>query len=86
MMQPVEQAGLLLRRESAKLGIVFQRAALLGRRQIFVAAEPVSGVARAVLGRTPFMIGITGAIGTSFRLKLVPLAVLLGLGERPGGR
>jgi hypothetical protein len=40
---------LLLRRKASILGIVFERAALLRGRQVFIAAEPVPGVSGLVL-------------------------------------
>ena len=73
MLQPPLQLGLLLRGKPAELGIVFERAALLRRRQVFIAAEPVSGVARLVLLRTE-LIGTAG-VGITFFLKAVPLPV-----------
>ena len=72
MLQPLLQLGLLLRRKPAELRIVFERAALLRGRQIFIAAEPVSGVAGLVLRRME-LIGTAGA-GILF-LKAVPLPV-----------
>jgi len=76
MLQFVLQPLLLLRGELAELGIVFEGAMLLGRRQIFVAAEPVSGMAGLVLRRAR-SIGAAGAtgIGTTLLLKVVPLPV-----------
>ena len=72
-LQPLLQLGLSLRRKPAELRIIFERPALLRGRQILIAAEPVSGVARLVL-RGPGFIGATG-IGTIFFLKTVPLPV-----------
>jgi len=78
MLQPVLQPRLLLRRKPAKLWIVFERAALLRGRQVFIAAQPVSGVTGLVLRRTDLigadLIGAAGA-GTTFFLKVVPLPV-----------
>jgi hypothetical protein len=68
MLQLVLQPLLLLGRKFAELGIVFEGAALLGRRQIFIAAEPVSGVAGLVLRRMRL-------IGTGIVLKVVPLPI-----------
>jgi hypothetical protein len=62
-----------LRSELPELGIVFERTALLRGRQIFIAAQPVSGVAGLVLRRTG-SIGAAGA-GMTFLLKSVPLAI-----------
>src|ERR1700690_3975390 len=62
MLQAVSQPCLLLRRQPAKLRIAFERAALLGGRQIFIVAEPVTGVARLVLRRKG-SVGVAG-IGT----------------------
>ena len=73
MLQLLLQPRLLLRREPAELGIVFQRATLLRGWEILVAAEPVSGVAGLVLGRMSW-IGAAGA-DTTFFLKVMPLAV-----------
>jgi hypothetical protein len=73
MLQPLPQLRLLLRGKPAELWIVFERAALLRRRQILIAAEPVSGVPRLVLRRME-LIGTAGA-GTTFFLKAVPLPV-----------
>ncbi len=73
MLQPLLQAGLLLRGKSSELRIVFERAALLRGRQILIAAEPVSGMAGLVLRRVE-LIGTAGA-GTIFFLKAVPLTV-----------
>jgi len=73
MLQPVLQPRLLLRGKLAELRIVFERAALLRGRQIFIAAEPVSGVARLVLRRT-HLIGADG-VRTTFLLKVVPLPI-----------
>jgi len=92
MLQSLLQAGLLLRGKLAELRIAFEGAALLRRRQIFVATQPVSGMAGLVLRR----MGLIGAAGAErrFFLKVVPLAVgrlrllllrrrgMLGLGER----
>jgi len=94
MLQSLLQAGLLLRGKLAELRIAFEGAALLRRRQIFVATQPVSGMAGLVLRR----MGLIGAAGAErrFFLKVVPLAVgrlrllllrrrgMLGLGERRG--
>ena len=62
-----------MRRQTAKLRIVFERTALLCGRQVFVAAEPVPGVARQVLRR----MRCAGMAGTRmfFWLKVVPLSV-----------
>ena len=73
MLQPVLQPGLLLRRKLSELRIVFERTALLGRRQIFIAAEPVSGVPRIVL-RTMRFIG-AARVRATFVLKPVPLPI-----------
>src|SRR6266404_1207818 len=73
MLQPVLQPGLLLRRKLSELRIVFERTALLGRRQIFIAAEPVSGVPRLVL-RTMRLIG-AARVRATFVLKPVPLPI-----------
>jgi hypothetical protein len=67
MLQPSVQLGLLLRRKPSELRIVFERAVLLRGRQIFIAAEPVSGVAGLVLRRTNFVL----------KLALVSLLTLL---------
>jgi len=56
MLQSISQSGLLLGRKPAELGIVFEGATLLGRRQILIAAEPISGVAGLVLRRTRSML------------------------------
>ena len=73
MLQPLPQLRLLLRGKPAELRIVFERAALLRRRQILIAAEPVSGVAGLVLRRME-LIGTAGA-GAILFLKAVPLPV-----------
>ena len=73
MLQPSLQPGLLLRGKPSELGIVLEGTALLRGRQVFIAAEPVSGVAGLVLRRTE-LIG-TARAGTVFFLKMVPLAV-----------
>ena len=73
MLQPLPQLRLLLRGKPSKLRIVFERAALLRRRQILIAAEPVSGVAGLVLRRME-LIGTAGA-GAILFLKAVPLPV-----------
>jgi len=73
MLQPALQPGLLLGRKPSELRIVFERAALLGRRQIFIAAEPVSGVTGLVL-RTMRFIGAAG-VRAVFVLKPVPLPI-----------
>ncbi|MGA8538233.1 MAG: hypothetical protein WB566_01965 [Terriglobales bacterium] len=77
MPQLVLQAGLLLRREPAELRIAFERAALLSGRQIFIAAEPVSGMAGLILRRTR-LIG-TVWVGTGIVLKVVPLPICMRL-------
>jgi len=82
MLQLVLQPFLLLGRKLAELRIVFEGAALLSGRQIFIAAEPVSGVAGLVL-RWMRLIG-AGGVGMTLGLKPVPLPVrVLRLG-RPG--
>ena len=73
MLQLVLQPRLLLRGKLAELRVVFERAALLRRRQILIAAEPVSGVPGLILRRTN-LIGAAGA-RTSLFLKVVPLSV-----------
>ena len=73
MLQPVLQPVLLLRRELPKLRIVFESAALLRGRQIFIAAEPVSGVPGLVL-RTMRFIGAAG-VSVALVLKPVPLPI-----------
>src|SRR6267378_7274302 len=73
MLQPVLQPGLLLRRKPPELRIVFERTALLGRRQIFITAKPVSGVAGLVLRPMRF-IGTAGVRAT-FLLKPGPLPI-----------
>ena len=73
MLQPLPQLRLLLRGKPAELRIVFERAALLRRRQILIAAEPVSGVAGLVLRRME-LIGTVRARAILF-LKAVPLPV-----------
>jgi hypothetical protein len=80
----LEQARLLLRRELAELGIVFEGATLLRRRQVFIAAEPVSCVSGAVLGRTGRSIFISKAMPLSIGLRLGRARRLGGanLGER----
>ncbi len=85
-LQPALQARLLLRRQLAELRIVLEFAALLFGRQISIAAEPVSGMARLVLRRRGFAgVALVGAsfvrarrIRTSFFVKLA-LACLLTL-------
>jgi hypothetical protein len=72
MLQPVLQLGLLLGRKPSELRIVFERAVLLCGRQIFIAAEPVSGMPGLVPRRMD-LIGAAG-VGTLF-LKVVPLPV-----------
>ncbi len=62
-----------MRGKLPELRIVFERAALLCRRQIFIAAQPVSGVTGLVRWRME-LIGTAGA-GTAFFLKAVPLPV-----------
>ena len=74
MLQPSVQLGLLLRRKPSELRIVFERAVLLRGRQIFIAAEPVSGVAGLVLRRTSFA-GAT-LVGTNFVLQLALVSLL----------
>jgi hypothetical protein len=73
MLQPLPQLRLLLWGKLAELRIVFERAALLRRRKILIAAEPVSGVAGLVLRRME-LIRTVGA-GVTFFLKAVPLPV-----------
>jgi len=73
MLQPVLQPGLLLRRKPPELRIVFERAALLRGRQIFIAAQPVSGVPGLVL-RTRRFVG-AARVRAAFFLKPVPLPV-----------
>jgi len=87
MLQPVLQPRLLLWRKPAELGIVFKRAVLLRGWQVFIATEPVSGVAR-LIARDLCSIGTAGA-GMTILLKVVPLPVrtlggrrIPGLGER----
>jgi hypothetical protein len=81
MLQFVLQPGLLLRWKPPELRIVFERAALLRGRQIFIAAKPVSGVPGLVL-RTMRFIGVAGVRGTFF-LKPAPLPIrTLGLRTR----
>ena len=81
MLQSVLQPGLLLRWKPPELRIVFERAALLRGRQIFIAAKPVSGVPGLVL-RTMRFIGAAGVRGTFF-LKPAPLPIrMLGLRTR----
>jgi len=83
MLQLVLQPGLLLRRKPPELRIVFERTALLRRRQIFITAKPVSGVPGLVL-RTMRFIGAAGVRAT-FLLKLAPLPIrTLGLLTRLG--
>ena len=48
MLQALLQLRLLGRRKLAELCVAFERAALLVRRKVFVAAQPVSGVAGLV--------------------------------------
>jgi len=67
------QLSLLRRRKPSELRIVFERAVLLRGRQIFIAAQPVSGVAGLVLRRTSFI--AAAGVGTTFFLKAVPLPV-----------
>src|SRR5208337_2211530 len=73
MLQPSLQLGLLLRGKPAELRIVLESAALLCRWQVFIAAEPVSGVAGLVLRRME-LIGTAG-VGATLLLKAVPLPV-----------
>ena len=73
MLQSVLQPGLLLRGKPPELRIVFERAALLRGRQIFIAAKPVSGVPGLVL-RTMRFIGAAG-VGGAFFLKPAPLPI-----------
>ena len=73
MLQFVLQPGLLLRWKPPELRIVFERAALLRGRQIFIAAKPVSGVPGLVLRAMRF-IGAAGVRGTFF-LKPAPLPI-----------
>ena len=73
MLQPVLQSHLLLRWKPPELRIAFERAALLRGRQIFVAAEPVSGVPGLVL-RTMRFIG-AARVRATFVLKPVPLPI-----------
>ena len=78
MLQLVFQPPLLLGRKPPELGIVFEGAALLGRRQIFIAAEPVSGVSGLVLRWTGFIraAGVgTIVLGTIVILKAMPLPI-----------
>ena len=88
MLQLVLQPFLLLRGKLAELGIAFEGAALLRGGQIFIAAEPVSGVAGLVLGR---MRWIGGGVGMTLFLKMVPLPIRVlrlgmpDLGERNWG-
>jgi len=83
MLQLVLQPGLLLRRKPPELRIVFERTALLRRRQIFITAKPVSGVPGLVL-RTRRFIGAAGVRATLL-LKLAPLPIrTLGLLMRSG--
>lgn len=51
VLQAILQLPLLGRRKTAELRIVFERAALLRGREIFIAAQPVSGMA-GLIGRT----------------------------------
>ena len=86
MLQSVLQPGLLLRGKPPELRIVFERAALLCRRQIFIAAEPVSGVAGLILRRTSLSLGRalvrlrTGLL--RMRLRRPLWLRMPGLGER----
>jgi len=73
ILQPSVQLSLLRRRKSSELRIVFERAVLLRGWQIFIAAQPVSGVAGLVLRRTSFT--AAAGVGTTFFLKAVPLPV-----------
>ena len=73
MLQPVLQSHLLLRRKPSELRIVFESAALLRWRQIFIAAKPVSGVPGLVLRRTRFI--RAAGIRATFFLKPVPLPI-----------
>jgi len=73
MLELVLQPGLLLRRKPPELRIVFERTALLRRRQIFITAKPVSGVSGLVL-RTRRFIGAAGVRATLL-LKLAPLPI-----------
>ena len=73
MLQFVLQPGLLLRWKPPELRIVFERAALLRGRQIFIAAKPVSGVPGLVLRRTRFI--RAAGIRATFFLKPVPLPI-----------
>ena len=81
MLQSLLQPRLLLGRQPAKLGIVFERAALLCGRQVFIAAEPVAGVAGLVLRVAIRRMGFVRAsfLNTGWRrslfLKMVPLSV-----------
>ena len=81
MLQAILQLPLLLGWKPAKLGIVFESAALLGGGQIFIAAEPISGMA-GLIGRPTGFIGA----GMALVLEVVPLAVrilrMLVLGEQ----
>lgn len=62
-----------MRRKPPELRIVFERAALLRGREIFIAAKPVSGMPGLVLGTMRF-IGAAG-VGAAFVLKPVPLPI-----------
>ena len=70
----------------SELRIVFERAAPLCRRQIFIAAEPVSCVARLILRRTSLSLGRalvrlrTGLL--RMRLRRPLWLRMPGLGER----
>src|SRR6266852_2865012 len=69
----VEHPLLLLRWKPPELRIVFERAALLCRRQIFIAAKPVSGMTGLVL-RTMRFVGAAG-VRAAFVLKPAPLPI-----------
>jgi hypothetical protein len=71
-LQAILQLPLLLGRKPAKLGIVLESAALLRGRQVFVVAQPGSGMAGLV--RRMGLIGTIG-VGRSLVLEVVPLAV-----------
>ena len=83
MLQPLLQPRLLRRRKLPELRIVFQSAALLRRRQIFIAPQPISGVPRLILRRAILRCPThrrtrwirVARRGTLLFLKVVPLPV-----------
>ena len=70
MLQSVLQPGLLLRWKPPELRIVFERAALLRGRQIFIAAKPVSGVPGLVLRTTVMALAASLAVETVYPMLL----------------